>query len=46
MPNQFHTMENEYFFLRDIIPFLRLCCEFDKNVNSINMNAEMVFVLN
>ena len=45
MPNQFNTMER-VFRLRDIIPFLRLYCEFDKNANSISMNAEMLFVLN
>ena len=46
MPNQFNTMEKEYFCLRDIIPFLRSYYEFDKNANSISMNAEMLFVLN
>ena len=39
-------MEEEYFYIRDAIPFLRLYCEFDKNANSISMNAEMLFVLN
>ena len=28
------------------MPFLRSYCEFDKNANSISMNAEMLFVLN
>ena len=39
-------MNKEYFCLRDIIPFLCSYCEFDKNANSISMNAEMLFVLN
>ena len=45
-PNQLNTMNKEYFCLRDIIPFLCSYCEFDKNANSISMNAEMLFVLN
>ena len=46
MPNQLNTTHKEYFCLRDIIPFLCSYYEFDKNANSISMNAEMLFVLN
>lgn len=34
------------FCLRDVVPFLRLYCEFDKKANSRSMNAEMLFGLN
>jgi len=46
VPNQLNTMNKEYFCPRDNIPFLRSYYEFDKNANSISMNAEMLFVLN
>ena len=45
MPNQLNT-NTKSIFNRDIIPFLCSYYEFDKNANSISMNAEMLFVLN